>query len=439
MIAQLGRSNPQNHADKALFFAAAMAGISISFICKVLNYSQQYATIPLVMIIVLYAVSVSNVKMFRLREDRAGDNCYYLGFIFTLLSLSMAFIQFIGGERDVDELIGNFGIAIFTTIAGLVARIFISQFREDPLEVEREARADLAEAVGRFKAALDNAVTDLEAFRRANQQSVEDAATAMFERQAAFFGEHASRFENATQEAMTRLSEGSAMFGTAATGFNRNAEALVTQIGDLAAKIAAIEAPSNLLRREIEPFRRAVASLTTGLQKRADAEFQQNAAIESSAVRIHSAGDALTQGVDQLAQAMLRIPDAAAKMTASLAANGQSIDEYREKLGASLAAERSERDRLAAELRETASAVVRERKEAAREHGDAMLATQRQHAETEDAHAKRQAILTEHNAALAVQLGETRKLAEHFEVGLVGVVDELTRRVGSAASIGDRM
>ncbi len=62
-------------------------------------------------------------------RSRAGDNLYYLGLLFTLISLAYVLIRlFVLGagdsfERRVDGLVGSFGIALSSTIVGILARI----------------------------------------------------------------------------------------------------------------------------------------------------------------------------------------------------------------------------------------------------------------------------------------------------------------------------
>lgn len=70
--------------------------------------------------------------------ERAGDNLYYLGFLFTLVSLIYALIHlFMLEDRDtpLDErtyiLIGNFGIALLSTIAGILGRLILHDGSEE--------------------------------------------------------------------------------------------------------------------------------------------------------------------------------------------------------------------------------------------------------------------------------------------------------------------
>ena len=66
--------------------------------------------------------------------DRAGDNLYYLGFLFTLISLIYALVDlFLFEDRNTALtlanrtyiLIGSFGIALLSTVAGILGRIIL--------------------------------------------------------------------------------------------------------------------------------------------------------------------------------------------------------------------------------------------------------------------------------------------------------------------------
>jgi len=76
-------------------------------------------------------------KAFENAEDRqiAGDNLYYLGLLFTLISLILALVQLfvLDTQEDVNqranELIGNFSVALFSTVAGIFARILFQSHK----------------------------------------------------------------------------------------------------------------------------------------------------------------------------------------------------------------------------------------------------------------------------------------------------------------------
>ncbi len=68
----------------------------------------------------------------------AGDNLYYLGLLFTLTSLIVALLQLFVFQPENDDLrqrthdlIGNFGIALVSTVAGILGRIILQTISDD--------------------------------------------------------------------------------------------------------------------------------------------------------------------------------------------------------------------------------------------------------------------------------------------------------------------
>ncbi len=67
-------------------------------------------------------------------QPRLGDEVYYLGLLYTLTSLCAALVSLFllfGGEQSLeertDEMIGSFGIALITTMAGIVLRMTLQR------------------------------------------------------------------------------------------------------------------------------------------------------------------------------------------------------------------------------------------------------------------------------------------------------------------------
>ena len=91
--------------------------------------------------------------------DRASDNVYYLGLLYTLASLSYSLIK-LGGivststeskGLSIISLLPDFGLALASTIAGIFCRVLLQQMRGDVVDVESEARIELGEASRAFK------------------------------------------------------------------------------------------------------------------------------------------------------------------------------------------------------------------------------------------------------------------------------------------------
>ena len=156
-----------------LFFAVVIAGSGYIIFSKLNDFGAFAVTSVPVLIMIGYAVLLG-ARLFRLRDDQAGDNLYYMGFLFTLTSLAVSLYQF-SAAGSAEQIVQNFGIAIASTIAGITLRILFNQMRRDPVEVEATARMELAEASRRVKRELESAILEFGYFRRMTQQSVTDA------------------------------------------------------------------------------------------------------------------------------------------------------------------------------------------------------------------------------------------------------------------------
>ncbi len=150
-------------AEKITYFVALLAGSAFILLGKV---SGWLAPVPgaiagFVFIVAYFAVSWASIRQRTMRADRLGDNCYYLGLVYTLASLIAALIQIEGGA-EIAGLLGNFGVALVSTATGIIARLILIQFRSENDDVEDRARNDLAQTAQDMRASL---LSSAEAFR----------------------------------------------------------------------------------------------------------------------------------------------------------------------------------------------------------------------------------------------------------------------------------
>ena len=95
--------------------------------------------------------------------DTKGDAIYYLGLLFTFAALVAALATFDWETSGTTSgAIRNFGIALLTTIVGLVGRVWFAMSRETPGDVAETVRYQLDEAVFAMKGSLDRARDDLD-------------------------------------------------------------------------------------------------------------------------------------------------------------------------------------------------------------------------------------------------------------------------------------
>lgn len=168
----------ERKADLAAPFAfgvTLIAGGAFILLSKLtFNASAFLVTSVPCLLMMGYAILVAFSKRLRLREDQSADNFYYMGFIFTLISLAISLYQY-GAAGSLDSIVRNFGVAIATTITGITLRIIFNQMRRDPVEVEHYSRLDLAEASNRVRRELDGVEKEFQHFRRSNQQMLAEA------------------------------------------------------------------------------------------------------------------------------------------------------------------------------------------------------------------------------------------------------------------------
>jgi phosphoserine phosphatase len=166
---------PDSSRTSAIIFMLFVAvGSAYIVLAKLAGVGQIYVTFVPVLIMIGYALLIWLARSLRLRDDQAGDNLYYMGFLFTLTSLGVSLYQF-SAMRAAEEIVQNFGIAIGSTITGIALRVIFNQMRQDPIEVERIMRLELADAARRVRRELDSTVVEFSYVRRAAQQAAADS------------------------------------------------------------------------------------------------------------------------------------------------------------------------------------------------------------------------------------------------------------------------
>ncbi len=256
--------------DATLFFLVFGGGVAGIFWLKQRGIDPLTVIALPCVLLLLYAAVVGFVPRFRLRADQAGDNCYYLGFLFTLFSLAHALTAFVRAG-STEMIVEDFGIALATTIIGLALRVAFNQMRQDPVEIEREARLELAAAAQRLRSELDQSVVEMNVFRRATQQSIADGLEELNAKVGELLEKNLARYDEVTSGSVERIDRTLAAFAENAQHLNGVAEKTAAAIEALTARIEAIKAPEDLVERKLAPAVTAVAEMVTELRQRAGA------------------------------------------------------------------------------------------------------------------------------------------------------------------------
>ncbi|MFY0696189.1 MAG: PrgI family protein [Lentibacter algarum] len=118
----------------------------------------------------------------KIEPETIGDNCYYLGFLFTLTSLSIALFQISQLGNDViayRQLISGFGVALSSTIIGVFLRLILMQGRHDLAARDREARLSLSKATSELRGVLAQSIAEMKSFSVEVTQVLSETATSI--------------------------------------------------------------------------------------------------------------------------------------------------------------------------------------------------------------------------------------------------------------------
>jgi DNA repair exonuclease SbcCD ATPase subunit len=254
--------------DQVLFFSLFAIGAAAIWALKLLKLHQFLVTAVPVGLMALYALIALATKRYRIREDKVGDNIYYLGFLYTLVSLSYALWIYDPDGSGATEIITNFGIAIFTTIIGLAGRVFFNQMREDPEEYEREARQSLAQATNQLRAQLADIAIEVSNFKRKILQIMEEGVIDISNSTRATLGQNLEQISSTNKEVVENIRSAFSTFTNHASKLNDVASKNVEALHALFQRIEAIEASPELLARKLDPLLQKFGEVADEAQRR---------------------------------------------------------------------------------------------------------------------------------------------------------------------------
>jgi uncharacterized membrane protein len=326
--------------DKGLFLGFAILGFVGIFVAKQMSYSGLLVAGAAVALLVAYACVAYRLDAFKSNPDRLGDNCYYMGFLFTLASLSAALVALqhdtdSGRGNLLESLIGGFGVALFSTIAGITLRVFFMQMRREIEDLEGELRADLQRSSALLKEQLAYAVVDLENFRLRTQQVMREQMDSA-----------ASGFSDLAEKLM-------AYVATAGSAHSEASDRVAMNIGRLVDRVERIDVPSDLLTRQLDDTRGHIEALARALESAVEAGGARQSAIEKSSQALDVLLVRLTDVAlfNQIEQSTERFGVAVDATSVSVAQVGARLASYASSIGG-IAAQVEQDGRMVSKARE---------------------------------------------------------------------------------------
>ena len=289
--------SPLQMLDRIFLIAAFALGAAGTVLLKIYDFPVLAIALLPVAVLSAYVIACFAIGRLSIEPESIGDNCYYLGFLFTLTSLAVTLYQIrnttgVGDASFVPKVISGFGVALTSTIAGVFLRVLLMQMRPDIVARDREARRDLSLGARDFRGAITSATRDLKVLAaEMNQRAVErerkaveisnthaEIAQELLNKQAMAYtnalSEYAKDFGTKLTTAITEESKKSvAVLGTAANDaaarLNMLAEDRAGEVKSLRDATAGLVECISKFRSEIELHSEGFAQTYTRLGKRA--------------------------------------------------------------------------------------------------------------------------------------------------------------------------
>jgi methyl-accepting chemotaxis protein len=321
------RSSP---LDVALFLVTFVVGVAIYLTLRIAygKTVQLPVTLALIFVMLAYAGAVWLVPRLRVRLDQAGDNCYYLGLLFTLISMAFALLDFhvsVQGSTStsgVQQIISNFGVALATTIVGIFLRVLLHQMRVDPADLEAVTRVELTEAAERLRGGLETATTDLGRFHLEVQQRSSDVVAALL-----------AAVTKTAEDVNRQATESSTRIGKAAEDAFQQVLTRTTTLTDSLDKTAKEAAAAVERLKAVEP---PPVTLARRLDKVAATLEQIATQTQLATVALQATVETATKGLETTTKTSQTLDQVAAKIHSEQSSNAERFTQATNKMNEAL-------------------------------------------------------------------------------------------------------
>jgi len=290
--------------DRWAFLVFAAGGAAAIWLIKAIGVDALLAAAGAVLLMLGYAAIVGTGAT-KLRADQAGDNCYYLGLIYTLASLSFAIFTF-DPANTATTIVQGFGVALASTVMGLILRVFFSQSRVDLVDAEENARIALTEAASQVRAQLDGMVQTFAHFAHQTQQHLQEMRDQVRIDVQAVGNTARSTVDRAKGQAIEAIAvqatESTDATKKLATAVNR----LVTSLHAHADNIGELEGKSRAQLTHLEALEKAARASRTVLAQigeTASAVRAEQSALVLNSDRFAASAEAIATGVGSVERA----------------------------------------------------------------------------------------------------------------------------------------
>jgi len=293
------RLRDRGFVDQWAFMIFATVGFAAILSGKWLGLETLWIAMFAVLLMLVYAIVVGWTGTGRVRADQAGDNCYYLGLIYTLASLSYAIATFDPNDT-ASTIVQGFGIALATTIFGLILRVFFNQGRPDLENIEEQARLELTDAASSLKTELREVVRQMKDFSVGLQQSLSETHEAATESMGKFTQTSVDGLNSLVDAANEAIRGEANDFAVRAKKYDTSFTKLLTKLEAHSESLDGITTAHNRLREAADITQVAVTVTSSSLEGLVEGTKEINGVLES----IRESSNMTRQSAENMSKAM---------------------------------------------------------------------------------------------------------------------------------------
>lgn len=248
--------------------------------------------------------------------DRASDNAYYLGLLLTLFSLAYSLVKLVGFNIENEESIGNvigllpdFGLALASTIAGILVRVLLQLIRNDPMDVENDAREKLGDTMISLRSSISEIVNNLTALSDATKVSLGELNVTVTQALKESADKNSEAVKSVTGDITGLSAELKTQSGTMVTFTNEMALEFKEVLSGLRKQFQdTANAPTQLNDKIIE-IADSLKSVSDSLETSVKSQLELSTQMQSSAESLRKTldNDNFTKVNDLLASSLLRM------------------------------------------------------------------------------------------------------------------------------------
>lgn len=143
-------------------FCIKLAALAIVFNFNGVASQWVFGIIIPILAIVGYSIVGYRYKGSSISDEKFADSCYYLGFIFTIATIIVVLTDLDSIDDELGAIAVRFGVAMISTLVGVIARLLIISFKQDTNDAINAAEDQIIESANRLNDQLQSTILQFE-------------------------------------------------------------------------------------------------------------------------------------------------------------------------------------------------------------------------------------------------------------------------------------